>query len=239
MLFGAIGDIHGNLPALRAVLAALDAQGIQAIVDTGDIAVGCPWPNETADTLRERGILSVQGATDRLAVRFGRKTGALRRRLEEGDFQALERTYGLLRNDTLEYLRTLPKNRTISLDGVDFFLCHGTPATPARSLDEQDGIGLFRRARERANTPLVICGRSHRPFARTVEGTLFVNPGSVGAPLSPPHPGAGAQAMYAVIDTEEQPWSASLHQAAYVWDQGGEAPGPLPPLMFGSWASEQ
>jgi putative phosphoesterase len=68
----------------------------------------------------------------------------------------------------------------------------------------------FRRLREAANADLIVCGHTHRPFVRTVDGVLFVNPGSVG--VAPTHLGT---ACYALIDTEEAPWSARILEASY------------------------
>ena len=65
MRIALISDIHGNLPALEAVLAAIDSDAtIDAIYHLGDLVGYAPWPNEVIGVLRERGIAGVAGNYD-------------------------------------------------------------------------------------------------------------------------------------------------------------------------------
>lgn len=210
MLMAVCGDIHGNLPAFEAVLEAIDEVGIRTLVCTGDCVVGYPWPNEVIDLLRERRIPCVQGAWDRRAVSFHRKQGQLRGKYSELELDALRWTYENTSSDNLEYLRELPRQRMLTIDGIGVFLCHGTPHGPNDDLREDLDIGKFLRLRETANTEIILCGRTHKPFSRIVEGALFANPGAVGVTSEdPPH------ASYAVIDTETEPWQAHFHKVRY------------------------
>ena len=65
MRVAAISDIHGNLPALEAVLADIERETVDAIVVAGDSFSG-PWPAEVVDRLARRGALAVHGNADRL-----------------------------------------------------------------------------------------------------------------------------------------------------------------------------
>jgi predicted phosphodiesterase len=112
-----------------------------------------------------------------------------------------------MRSDLLEFLQGVPKHRTLSVDGCGIYVCHGSPAGQTEPLLEQDSLDRFRRQREIANTDIVVFGRTHLPFARLVDGTLFVNPGSVGVELG--------RATYAVVSTEEEPWSAEIRSVEY------------------------
>ena len=210
MLMAAIGDIHGNLPALQAVLAAIDATGIQTLVNTGDCIVGHPWPNEVIDLLQSRAIASVQGEMDRYAGRFLRKRDAIERKFSAREFEAIKKSHEITRSNNLEFLNRLPRCSALVLDGITVHLCHGTPLHQMESLFEDDDIERFRRLREMSRANIVVCGRTHRPFARMVEGTLFVNPGAVGISVEGP-----PRACYAEIDTEGAPWIAHLRAVAY------------------------
>ena len=206
MLLAALGDIHGNLPALEAVLEEIDEAGIQTVVNTGDCVAGHPWPNEVIDHLDARNILTVQGEMDRFVSRFLRNQGSLKKRCTPDQFEVLRWAHENTRSDNLEFLRALPRTRTLVVDGVAIFVCHGVGERQSRGLREDDKLDNFRRLRETAPAQLIISGRTHKPFARWVDDTLFVNPGAVDPDVTD-----AARACYATIDTEKDPWETHFH----------------------------
>ncbi len=208
MILAALGDIHGNLPALEAALEAIDEAGIHTIVNTGDCVVGFPWPNEVVDILRSREILTVQGERDRFAVRFLRKQETLRKKWGASEFRAVQWTHEAARTDTLEYLRSLPRRRHLHLEGLGITVCHGTLTSQSEGLHPDDPESRFQRQWEEARSDVVILGRTHIPFHRWVRGTLFVNPGSAGM-------NEDGAARYALINTETDPWSVEFQEARY------------------------
>jgi putative phosphoesterase len=210
MVLAALGDIHANLAALRAVLAEITDAGIRTVVNTGDCVVGAPWPNEVIDCVCEAKLITVQGLMDRYTAAFQKKRARLRKGHPE-IFEAIAWTHAHLRSEHLEFLARLPKMRTFTLDGIAVVLCHGTTSSQSDALREDDDVNRFRRQRERACAQLVVCGQTHQPFARWIEDTLFVNPGAVGISSD----GSGI-ASYAVIDTEQAPWQTTFRSVAYV-----------------------
>jgi putative phosphoesterase len=206
MLIALIGDIHGNLPALRAVLDDIDNMGIQTVLNTGDTVVGYPWPNEVVDLIRQRNIPSVQGEKDRLASTFLRKAKQLRNKLPDDQYAPIEWTFEQLGSSNLEYLAGLPRQRRLTLEGIDLVLCHGTPGGgQTDSLLPDDDDEKFRRQREVANTPLIICGGTHSSFGRQLSDSYFADPGSVGQP----------QAVYTLLNTEETDWTTETRRIDY------------------------
>ena len=201
MVFGAIGDVRGNLGALQAVLQALSDEGIQSIVNTGDSAVGGDRPTEVVEALRSAGVVSVQGDRDRLLVRFLRKGASMRERLPQRDFEALERAFELCGSTQAEYLRSLPHSLTVTVDGISVAVCHGSLTSQAERLGAHGPEELFRRQRELTPASIVVCGHGEEAFVRQVEDTLFVNPGSVGM-------AEDGLAHFAVVSTETEPWGA-------------------------------
>lgn len=210
MIVAAIGDIHGNLPALEAALAAVDDEGILTIVNTGDCAAGHPWPDETIALLRERRIPGVQGNQDRMLLRAERK-GASKRGAETGpDAQVLIDAAARCSIDNLEYLRSLPRMLRLTVDGIEMAIAHGTLTNQNERLEADEDDTRYQRQREILPIPLFIFGGTHEPHARWVHGVLFVNPGSVGMPAD------GARvAHYAVISTEKEPWTVELRSVPY------------------------
>jgi putative phosphoesterase len=211
MLIAALGDIHGNLPALEAALGAIDDAGIHTILNTGDSIVGRPWPNEVVEILRERDIPSVQGELDRYAVVFHRKRATFKNKdVTPEVFQQIEETHEITRSENLEYLRGLPRSLTLSVDGISIALCHGTLTSQSESLQADDPDSKFSRQRETNPVRIIVSGRTHAPFSRMVGDTFFVNPGSIGIPK-----GRAATASYAIINTEEEVWTAEFLTVPY------------------------
>lgn len=210
MLVAAIGDIHGNLPALEAVLLEIDEEGIHTILNTGDCVVGFPWPDEVIELLRDRQIPTVQGEMDRFAVRFLRKQQSFKDKWSQAEYDALQWTHENMRSENLEFLRSLPKQVRITLEEIEIMLCHGTPTGQADELHPDDPKERFERQREAANAHLIVLGKTHTPLDYPLADTLFVNPGSVGMPDD-----AGAFACYSIIDTDRSPWRVSHRRVAY------------------------
>jgi putative phosphoesterase len=202
MILAAIGDIDGNVWALEAVLADIDAAGIQTIVHVGDCVGFGSEPNETVALLRARVVPGVQGDMDRRAARFARKQQTMRAECTPEVFDALQRTYDALRSEHVEYLAGLPRERRLTVDGVAIYLCHGSPNGQDVGLGEDDDLRRFQRFREVAQADVIVMGHTRAPFSRNVDSTLFVNPGAV----------ADSPACYAVVDTEEEPWTVTFRR---------------------------
>lgn len=210
MILAVIGGVRGNVLALDAVLDAVDAEGIERILCTGDVAVGYPWPNECIDRLVARAIPCVQGQSDRYVVRVLRKEAARRRRLSPQQVNDLAQAFHALDSRNLEYLRGLPKSTVVTVDGIDMMLCHGTPANPNEALSDTDNDQHFRRQREVSPAPIIVHGATDRPHVRMVDGTLFVNPGALGNDAE-----RAGYASYAIVSTENEPWEAEIRFAPY------------------------
>jgi predicted phosphodiesterase len=171
----ALYDVHGNLPALAAVLEEVDALGVDAIVCGGDVASG-PMPAESLDAFRARGARFVRGNADRVLELRGANDGEtwVRARYWVADRLGEER---------LAFLAGLPLDLTLDVDGlgpVRFY--HGAPGsdeiTITRLTPDERLRGLLAGLDER----VVVCGHTHVQFDRVVDGTRVVNAGSVGAP---------------------------------------------------------
>jgi diadenosine tetraphosphatase ApaH/serine/threonine PP2A family protein phosphatase len=222
MRFAAIADVHGNYLALEAVLADIRAQGIEAIVNLGDMASGALDARRTMDALMALDALHVLGNHDRYLIdRPPERMGSWDRP-----------AHAQLDARHLDWLRGVPATRVFR-DQV--FLCHAAPASDEvywleavqpggkvcmASLDaiEQAARGIAQR--------LILCAHSH--IARAVrlrDGRLIVNPGSVGCPgYRDVHPyphvvEAGTpDARYAVLELAGGGWWVTFHHVPYDHD---------------------
>jgi predicted phosphodiesterase len=218
-----LADIHGNLPALEAVLAQLAAEGIERIVCLGDVATLGPQPHEVIARLRGLGCPVVMGNTDAdlLALaRDERATGAV---WGSQDFDFHQWCAARLTADDLAYLRTFQPLISVSLgDGATLLGYHGSP----RSYDERITAETTDDALHEmlAATPaqLYAGGHTHQQLLRRYRGTLVLNPGTVGfakdaiapaAPVSNP-----SWAEYAIIASDGGQLDVSLRRVCFDLD---------------------
>ncbi len=193
MILAAFGAAYGDVSALHELLQTIDDEGIQTILCTGDCAVG-PNANEVIKLLRRRGVHIVQGESDRLLARFGRKRKRYEKELDSDRFAVLEQAHRSCDSECLEWLGGLPHSRTLTIDGELVSLFNGTISSPAARLDAEDPDSSFQRQREIVPAIVHVCGPSNTAFLRSVDGSLFVDPG--------PLVSDGSHIFYAVVDTE-------------------------------------
>jgi diadenosine tetraphosphatase ApaH/serine/threonine PP2A family protein phosphatase len=171
MTVAALYDVHGNLPALEAVLAEVDAD---AILAGGDVVLG-PMPRETLALLRDRGAAFIRGNTDR-AVGGG---------VPEDD-PWLERVHWVreqLQEEDLDFLRTLPHPLSLAVDGLGQVLfCHGSPRSDEEILTAATSPKRLDPILDGVQERVVVCGHTHVQFDRLVGDRRLVNAGSVGMP---------------------------------------------------------
>ena len=176
-----LSDIHGVLPALERVLREPAVAGADLVVVTGDHTWG-PQPAEVLDRLTALGARAVlvRGNADRelLAMSRGADVGLA------GDPLSV---WGAtqLRPEHRDLLDAMPEQVTLDVGGFGpVRFCHATPR------DDREVVlvdsRLDRWAEVFAGLPdevrTVVCGHTHMPFLRLVDGRLVVNPGSVGLP---------------------------------------------------------
>ncbi len=113
MRFAVISDVQANLPALQAVLGALDSeQRIERVISAGDLVGLGPYPNQVLDLLREREVQSVMGNYDDAMVldRIGSGADFPSIEEEDADRAALGWTRSELTPENLRYLLDLPSD---------------------------------------------------------------------------------------------------------------------------------
>ena len=197
MRLAALYDIHGNLPALEAVLADVRNSGVDRVVIGGDVIPG-PMPHETLALLfgldlpvqfiygnGELAVLAQIAAADSADVTYwGTVSGAPP---PEPVQEVMRWTARQLRSQDENALRAWPG--TLEIDHPDLgkvLFCHGTPWSETdgftRLTAEESLLAIF----SRLTRQLVICGHTHMQFDRMVGTTRVVNAGSVGMPFGQP-----------------------------------------------------
>lgn len=181
----ALYDIHGNLPALEAVLAEVAQQRADTIVIGGDIVLG-PMPRETLARVRalgERAVL-VRGNCDRLVAHPHAEPA---HRLPPDVRDAVEWTAEQLSVEERALLGALPTTARLSVVDIgDVLFCHATPRRDDELFTVQTADAQVAPMFGGVTTPLVVCGHTHMQFDRQVGSVRVVNAGSVGMPYGAP-----------------------------------------------------
>jgi putative phosphoesterase len=219
MRIAVVSDIHGNLPALEAVVADFERARVDQVVNLGDSLSGPLLPLETARYLMATNWLHLAGNHERQVLtlppeRTGLSDAYARSQLKEPE---------------LTWLR---EQRPVHRLNADVLLCHGSPGSDVTHLlitPVPDGFrpasaGEVEARLEKATDARVICcGHSHVPAAvRSRGGQLIVNPGSVGLQAyEDEHPFAyrvqngSPDARYAILEERNGRWSAQLRSVPY------------------------
>ena len=190
MLMLCVSDIHGNLDALRAVLATAEKRSFHKLLVAGDIAFPGPEPLETWRRLNAAGAVMVQGVSDKALATLDPNALRARSEHERVMLERMKAVRAELGDLVLERVKRLPTHQRVPLeDGGELLLVHGSPLDPAEPLsfdmsDEEIDALLGDDCGD-----VVVCGMTHVPFHREVGGVQIVNVGSIGeAPDGLPTP---------------------------------------------------
>jgi predicted phosphodiesterase len=234
MKIAAISDIHGNLHALQAVLADIDREGVDLIINCGDTLGGPLESAKTADLLMARGIPMIAGNHERQLLTLAPE------KLNRSDACTNSEINGAHR----QWLMTAPPTLWLF---DDVFICHGTPfsdlhywletVTPdfgqhgsrgVRAATQQEIIERLGQGDHTKKASLIFCGHTHVPRVARVPAPdngpsiTVVNAGSVGLPAYDDlHPHlhwietGSPQARYAIAEKSASGWDVQLRSLAY------------------------
>ena len=205
MRYAIISDIHANLEAFCAVLEKIEDMGVDQIVCLGDVVGYNASPNECADILRERNIMTVLGNHDAVACGIEDPWG-----FNPVALAAAMWTREMLSDENQEWLRSLPDVLNFGL----FAAVHGAPRNRNTYLFTWEDILPHLSFLDEQNCNICFMGHTHSPGIFSTDGVysvdddsrfalgsgknFFINPGSVGQPRdSNPH------AAFGILDTEE------------------------------------
>lgn len=211
----ALYDIHGNLPALDAVLDELRREPPDAVVVGGDVAAG-PMPREVLARLRELPwpVHWLRGNADRFVVMGFDGTippELLENALFEGDAWAAR----FLSRADRDFLDGLPPLLALDVEGLgEVLFCHATARIDEERVTTATPPGRLARVLAEARAGVVVGGHTHRQFDRRAGDGRMINAGSVGRPYEH-RPGAYWLRLGPGVALRRTPYDTAAADAAF------------------------
>jgi putative phosphoesterase len=186
MKLAALYDIHGNLPALEAVLDEMRGAGVSHVVVGGDVLPG-PLPRQTLSRLMnlDMPVRWIRGNGDRVVLE--ELSGKEPAEVPEQFRDVIRWNAQQLDPAQVPFVASWPATCVVPVEGLgDVLFCHATPRNDSEIFTGVTSADKVLRAFAGVDAALVICGHTHMPFDRTVDGIRIVNAGSVGMPFGEP-----------------------------------------------------
>jgi predicted phosphodiesterase len=210
MKVAAIYDIHGNLPALEAVIAEIRQEGVDQVIVGGDVVPG-PMPREALACLRELQIpIQFLYGNGEVAV-LEQMAGKISAKVPEAYRPIIRWVAQQLDGEDERAFASWPKTLRLPIAGLgEALFCHATPR------DENECFTRLTDARklspifDELDVSMVVCGHTHMQFDRMIGKTRVVNAGSVGMPFGP----AGADWLLLGSEVELRHTPYDLEKAA-------------------------
>lgn len=193
-----IADIHGNLPALEAVLASPEAQSCQRIISLGDQVNFGPQPRQVMQRLQELHALMLRGNhEDRLLRADAPEYAGYNWAMQRWTHRQLEGINIALPTDHVE--------------GCKWFT-HGTPGDPFRLVHREDLPGVLDALPE--GVTHLFSGHNHQPWMLEHAGRVACNPGSLGMMEDD----IGGMAPFVIMEEDEERIRLGRHLVPYDMD---------------------
>ena len=214
MKVAVLADIHGNLPALNAVLEKIEDEFITQILVAGDISGG-PYPLEVIKRLRALNTHFIRGNfEDYLINIYSNPTNS--GWYTSKQWSPTRWAYERLDNDSLEFIKSLSEEKIVTIpDTEDIYMVHKlfqkmSPIDTSGILYPYNDKDMFDSHLKSINQSVLIFAHNHVPFNQKINGCLVLNPGSVGCPLN-----GKIGAHYAVMEWKKDHWEAQLRSTDY------------------------
>jgi predicted phosphodiesterase len=195
------GDIHGNFPALQAVLTDIERRGLKNLYCLGDLVGYGTFPNEVIATIRDRDIPTIKGNYD-VGVGNSSDDCGCAYRTEAAKAlgqQSIAWSNANTTDENKAFLRGLCSQIRLQMDDLRVLLVHGSPRKVNEYLYEDRPDSSFERILDQAKADVMVCGHTHLPYQKNLpSGRHVINAGSVGKPKD-----GDPRACYVVLDIHD------------------------------------
>jgi putative phosphoesterase len=206
-------DVHGNMPALEAVLADIAEQRVDEVLVGGDLVGRGPEGSKVVERIAALGWPCVRGNHEDYMLDF-----RYRRVPEEWwrlpEWSAARWMAAELGEEHAAFIDSLPLSLTSAAE-PDLRVVHGSPKSTREGLGTWSSESGLRSHLDALDEDLLVCAHTHRPMVREVAGGLVVNVGAVGLPFN-----RDRRAQYAIFERNGQGtgvdgWQVTLRQVDY------------------------
>ena len=207
-----ITDIHANLPALEAVLEAIEWSDVDSVYCGGDLVGYGPHPNEVCALIEERGVPTIYGNYDSAIARDLEDCGCayVDHHDRELGQRSVEWTLEHTDRRSKDFMRDLRFDLRFELGDNRVRLVHGSPRKVNEYLFADKPARTFERIAAGADCDVLAFGHTHQPWVREYGGVLFVNCGSVGKPKD-----GDPRAAFAVLELQGDRLVADIERVSY------------------------
>jgi putative phosphoesterase len=215
------GDIHANLPALEAVLADIEARDLSPLYCLGDLVGYGTFPNEVTQTIRERNIPTIMGNYDQGVGNDSDDCGCAYTSLvaEALGKRSIAWTNQNTSADNKLFLRQLPAQIPLQLNGLRVRLVHGSPRKINEYLFADRPDATLERLLDMAEAEVLVCGHTHIPYHRILpSGRHVVNAGSIGKPKD-----GSPQACYVALEANNHNLTVIFRRVNYDVERAAQA----------------
>lgn len=205
-----LSDIHGNLPALEAVLADLKSFHVDQIIVAGDVFNFGPFSNQTAEIVIENKWPVIRGNNEYFLLDFNTS----RAPAEWSDPLQFAPTIWTIKHFNTKLknvIATWPDTINLRFDGTPpIHMFHGTPNSPWESIFWTMTDEELEKALSSVDAEYVICGHTHLPMDRQSSKWRIFNPGSVGVPLD-----GIFSASYVILEGDKMRWKPTFRRVPF------------------------
>lgn len=184
MKIAVLGDIHGNIEALKVAYDAAVSRRVDKIYHLGDLGGYAPFVNEVVDFVIEHGIDGVQGNYDFNVARNSEHCGCkyedpVQAELADKSFEWTKRHAS---QKTMDYMKSLPAAISFASHGKQVMIFHAAPHKNNLYWYEDRPDKFFIEMAEKTKADVMVYGHTHKPYRKDIGGKVFINAGSVGKP---------------------------------------------------------
>lgn len=189
MKIAVISDIHGNMEALEAVMKDIEKEGCEKIFALGDYAMAGPEPEKTINWFMqnddESKFILIQGNTDLMIAEYNEQTYQAVKEKAPVMAEALKDDFWLINPIQRNFLKSLPTQKELNIEGVKILLVHGSPRKNNEDILPDLTINQVEEIITGTDADVILCGHTHIPCGfQTSKKQTVVNVGSIGRPFT-------------------------------------------------------